>query len=73
MEMEERFLFPSAMEFLEPSDWNEITEKWSKHADPLSDTRLEGKYHILQKLIIKWEEEAELERLTRNADATSAL
>lgn len=72
MEMEERLLFPTALEVLEPSDWNDIKEKWSNKADPLSDTCLEGKYHILRKLILKWEEEAELGRLPQNSEATSA-
>ena len=61
MAMEERVLFPAAVEVLLPKDWAVIRTRLAAKKDPLN-TALEAKYRLLRQLILQWEQEAELER-----------
>jgi hemerythrin-like domain-containing protein len=61
MAMEERVLFPAAVEVLLPKDWAVIRTRLAAKKDPLN-TALEAKYRLLRQLILQWEQEAESER-----------
>lgn len=58
MAMEERLLFPAALDALRPADWAEIALQLADRQDPLSQ-RLENKFNKLRRKILQLEEEAE--------------
>jgi hemerythrin-like domain-containing protein len=59
MAMEERLLFPAALNALRPADWAEIALKLADRHDPLSPLSVEGRFNTLRRNILKLEEEAE--------------
>ncbi len=64
MAMEERVLFPAAVEVLLPKDWAAVRAGLAARKDPLN-AALETKYRLLRHLILQWEHEAESERTQR--------
>jgi hemerythrin-like domain-containing protein len=59
MEMEERIVFPAALDALRPEDWSDIAVKLTAREDPLFQ---EHKFSLLRRGILKMEEEADAER-----------
>src|SRR5260370_705964 len=59
LKKEERLLFPAALKALRPEDWAEIDARLDDRKDPLFDSVVEAKFHILQKSILRWEQETE--------------
>jgi hemerythrin-like domain-containing protein len=59
MAMEERLLFPAALNALRPADWAEIALELADRHDPLSPLSVEGRFNTLRRNILKLEEEAE--------------
>jgi hemerythrin-like domain-containing protein len=62
MAMEERALFPAALDALRPEDWMEIGQKLTDHTDPFYQPEFEEEFAELRRNILKMEEEAEAER-----------
>lgn len=56
---EERLLFPAAVKALRSEDWAEIDVRLDDRKDPLFDSVVEEKFHNLQKIILRWEQETE--------------
>jgi len=63
MEKEERLLFPAAVKSLRPEDWAEIDERMKNGKDPLFDDVTEMEFHALQRTILRWEQEAQANRV----------
>jgi hemerythrin-like domain-containing protein len=63
MAMEERIVFPAALEALQPEDWADIAAKVANRDDPFYQPGFEEKFNTLRRNILKMEEEAEAERL----------
>ena len=63
MAMEERIVFPAALEALQPEDWADIAAKLADRGDPFYQPGFEEKFNMLRRNILKMEEEAEAERL----------
>jgi hemerythrin-like domain-containing protein len=59
MAMEERLVFPAALEALRSADWAEIALKLADRHDPLSQPNLEEKFNTLRRKILELEEDAE--------------
>jgi hemerythrin-like domain-containing protein len=59
MAMEERLVFPAALNALRPADWAEIALKLADRHDPLSHPNFEEKFNALRRSILELEEEAE--------------
>jgi hemerythrin-like domain-containing protein len=59
LKKEERLLFPAALKALRPEDWAAIDARLDDRKDPLFDSVVEEKFHILQKTILRWEQETE--------------
>jgi hemerythrin-like domain-containing protein len=59
MAMEERLVFPAALEALRAADWAEIALKLADRHDPLSHPNFEDKFNTLRRSILELEEEAE--------------
>jgi len=62
MAMEERVVFPAALNALRPKDWADIALKLADRYDPFYQPGFEEKFNRLQRNILKMEEEAEAER-----------
>jgi hemerythrin-like domain-containing protein len=62
MAMEERVVFPTALNALQPEDWTDIGVKLGKRNDPLYQPGFEEKFKMLRRSILTMEAEAELER-----------
>ena len=62
MAMEERVVFPAALNALQPADWADIALKLADHADPFYQPGFVEKFNKLRRNILKMEEEAEAER-----------
>ena len=60
MAMEERVVFPAALNVLRPEDWSDIAVKLADRDDPFYQPE---KFNMLRRNILKMEEEAEAERL----------
>jgi hypothetical protein len=57
--MEERLVFPAALNALRPADWAEIALKLADRHDPLSQPSLDENFNALRRNILELEEEAE--------------
>jgi hemerythrin-like domain-containing protein len=63
MAMEERVVFPAALNALRPADWADITLKVADRDDPFYQAGFEEKFNKFRRNILEMEEEAEAERL----------
>jgi len=57
MAMEERVLFPAAVDALRPEDWAAIESKWSEKEDSLFNVAIEERCHSLRDRVLRWEQE----------------
>jgi hemerythrin-like domain-containing protein len=64
MAMEEREVFPAALEALRPDDWADIAGTVTNRSDPFYQKDCEEKFNMLRRNILKMEQEAEAERLS---------
>jgi len=62
MAMEERVVFPAALDALRPEDWADIALRLADRDDPFYQAGFEEKFNKLRRNILKMEEEAETER-----------
>jgi hemerythrin-like domain-containing protein len=62
MAMEERIVFPAALDALRPEDWADIALRLADRDDPFYQAGFEQKFNRLRRNILKMEEEAEAER-----------
>ena len=62
MAMEERVVFPAALNAPRPEDWTDIGAKLADRDDPFYQPGFEERFNTLQRNILKMEEEAEEER-----------
>ena len=62
MAMEERVVFPAALNALRPEDWADIALKLADRDDPFYQPGFEEKLNRLRRNILKMEEEAQAER-----------
>jgi hemerythrin-like domain-containing protein len=69
MEMEERVLFPAAVNALRPEDWAGIDARWSDKKDSLFNVAIEERCQSLRERILQWERENEEHRTTQRADS----
>jgi hemerythrin-like domain-containing protein len=63
MGMEERLLFPAALEALTAEDWAQIDARTEDHKDPIFDGAILSKFQNLHNTILRWEQETEEQRL----------
>ena len=63
MAMEERVVFPTALNALEPEDWTDIGVKLGNREDPLYQAGFEERFKTLRRGILAMEAEAEAERV----------
>jgi hemerythrin-like domain-containing protein len=57
MIMEERVLFPAAINRLYPEDWTEIGVNWNQEKDSMFNVAMEEKCHSLRDRILQWQRE----------------
>lgn len=62
MAMEERIVFPAAVNALRSEDWADLALKLADRADPFYQLDFEQKFNTLRRNILKMEEEAQAER-----------
>jgi hemerythrin-like domain-containing protein len=62
MAMEERVVFPAALNSLRPEDWADIAEKLVDRNDPFYQLASEEKFNNLRRSILDMEQEVEAER-----------
>jgi hemerythrin-like domain-containing protein len=62
MVMEERVVFPTALNALRPEDWADIALKWADRHDAFYQPGFEQKFNTLRRNILEMEAEAEAER-----------
>ena len=62
MTMEERVVFPTVLNALQPQDWADVALKMADRSDPFHHPSFEEKFNRLRRNILKMEEEAEAER-----------
>ena len=62
MAMEERVVFPAALDALRPEDWADIALRLADRYDPFYQAGFEEKFNKLRRNILKMEEETEAER-----------
>ena len=62
MDMEERVVFPVALNALRPEDWADIALRWADRYDPFYQPGFEQKFNTLRRNILEMEAEAEAER-----------
>jgi len=62
MAMEERVVFPAALDALWPADWADIALRMADRDDPFYQPGFEQKFNTLRRDILEMEEEAEAER-----------
>ena len=62
IELEERALFPAAIQMLQSADWARIDARMSDERDPLFDRTIEQKFRALAQKILQWEQENEVDR-----------
>jgi|SRR5579872_197428 len=63
MQMEERVLFPAALNALRPEDWAEIDLKWSDTKDSLFNVGIEERCRSLRDRVLQWERENKKSRI----------
>jgi hemerythrin-like domain-containing protein len=63
MDMEERLLFPAAVQRLRPEDWADIDARLNDRKDPLFNGVVETKFQALQRTILRWVRETESSRV----------
>ena len=69
IELEERALFPAALNGLRPADWSRIDARMSDARDPLFNGTVEQKFRALADKILQWERENEDDRRKSPAPA----
>jgi len=62
MAMEERVVFPAALNALRPKDWANISLRLADRYDPFYQPGFEERFNRVRRNILKMEEEAEAER-----------
>ena len=62
MAMEERVVFPTVLNALQPQDWADVALKMADRSDPFHQPGFEEKFNRLHRNNLKMEEEAEAER-----------
>jgi len=62
MTMEERVVFPAALNALRPEDWADIALRLADRDDPFYQAGFEEKFNKLRRNILKMKEETEAER-----------
>ena len=62
MAMEERVVFPTALNALRPEDWADIAVKLVDRDDPFYQPGFEERFNKLRRRILEMEEEVEVER-----------
>ena len=62
MAMEERVVFPAALNALQPQDWADIALKLADRYDTFHQIRFEKKFNKARRSILKMEEEVQAER-----------
>jgi hemerythrin-like domain-containing protein len=62
MAMEERVVFPAALDGLQPEDWAEIALKLAERSDPFYQPGFKEKLNTLRRSILEMENEAAAER-----------
>ncbi len=62
MAMEERVVFPAALNALRPEDWTDIGAKLADRDDPFHQSGFEERFNTLRRNILKMEKEAEADR-----------
>ena len=62
MAMEERIVFPTALDALRPEDWADIALKMADRYDPFYQPGFEQKFNRLHRNILRMAEQAEAER-----------
>jgi len=62
MAMEERIVFPAALNALRPEDWADIALKLADRYDPFYQPGFEEKFNRVRRNILKMEEETQAER-----------
>ena len=72
MAMEERVVFPAALNVLRPEDWSDIALKMADRDDPFYRPDFEQKFNRLRRNIREMEEEADLERASDSVSALAA-
>jgi hemerythrin-like domain-containing protein len=73
MAMEERVVFPAALNALRPEDWTNIGVKLADRDDPFYQSSFEERFKMLRRNILKMEEEAEAERSTPQIDGDAGI
>jgi hemerythrin-like domain-containing protein len=63
MDKEEILLFPAAVQALRQDDWLAIDARLNDRKDPLSNGAIENKFQALQRAILRWEREAQANRV----------
>ena len=63
MDKEERLLFPTAINGLRPEDWAEIDVRMNDMKDPLFNGVIETRFHALQRMILRRQQETETNRV----------
>jgi hemerythrin-like domain-containing protein len=63
MDKEDRLLFPAAAKALKPEDWAEIDAQLNNRKDPLSNGEREKSLNVLQRTILQWERETQVNRV----------
>jgi hemerythrin-like domain-containing protein len=71
IELEERALFPAAIQVLQPGDWARIDARMGDERDPLFNRTIEQKFRALAQKILQWEQENEDDRRKSLAVAKS--
>jgi hemerythrin-like domain-containing protein len=69
MEMEERFLFSTAVNALRPEDWAGIDATWSDRKDSLFNVAFEERCQSLRERIVQWQRENQDILMTQRADS----
>ncbi len=62
IELEERALFPAALQALRAADWAHIDARMSDERDPLFNKTVEQRFRALAEKILEWEQENEDDR-----------
>jgi len=69
MEMEERFLFSTAVNALRPEDWSGIDAAWSDRKDSLFNVAFEERCQSLRERIVQWQRENQDILMTQRVDS----